>query len=503
MKRWNALRCGVIWRWWIWLLVALVATTLGFLATQIDMLAADPLWYAEIAHRLAVDPAGVFASHETHPFVMRIGLTIPLSLMYRGFGVSLLVTNLPVLFSELAIVTVAYVAAPTPRAKLIAMIACITCVPMILQANRLNADLPSAALMAVSILGLSLRDRRHGRWWLIAAVVAWMFAFLVKETALWCVPVWIYALVRDVRLTSWRDVGRTYAPAIVVGIVLAIAYLALCAWLWGDPLARFNGIRGAVEAVHEVASYGPAWSISVARMTWQVPYMVVTMFRVLLVPVVVAPWLVRGRDRIWWVACATMILLYWFGSSTTATYMPLPISQRLIAPALPFVLVTAALATDAALELAWLQRWRAPIVAALLVAVFVPWLRTIRTLRRHGQPETAVFATLRHEIGTRPLLLVCGEPRCIALTDFYLGFEPRPDFTVLGSAEFARSPRPHDVTVRALVNRPRGRGIRATDPALDATGKIDAVGLALIDGDEDIRLYDAGDGTRLWDALQH
>ncbi|CAN5275028.1 hypothetical protein BH11MYX1_BH11MYX1_21730 [soil metagenome] len=132
-----------------------------------------------------------------------------------------------------------------------------------------------------------------------------------------------------------------------------------------------------------------------------------------------------------------------------------------------------------------------------------PWLRTIRTLRRHGRPETAVFATLRHEVGTKPLVLVCGEPRCVALTYFYVGFDPPTNFTVLGTGDFAHAPRPHDVTVRALANRVRDRGIRRTDPDLDSTGKIDAVGLALIDGDEDIRLYDAGDGTRLWDELQH
>jgi hypothetical protein len=273
--------------------------------------------------------------------------------------------------------------------------------------------------------------------------------------------------------------------------------------LWGDPLARFKGIQGAVEQVHEVASYGPAWSISVARMTWEVPVMLFGMYRVLLVPLVLSPWLVRGRDRIWWVAAATMILFYWFGSSTTAAYMPLPISQRLIAPVLPFVLVTAALATDAALDLAWLRRWRTPIVAVLLVAVLYPWLRTVRTLHRHGQPETAVFATLRHEVGAKPLALVCGEPRCVALASFYFGFEPPPNFRIYSAGDFAHSPRPHDVTVRALVNRSRGHGIRKTDPELDATEKISAVGLPAIAGDDDIGLYDAGDGTRLWDALQH
>lgn len=472
---------------------------------QRDFIAADPLWYASLAHNLSVDPAAVFAGHETHPFVMRIGLTMPLALLYRVFGVSTFVSNIPTLVADLGIVTVVYAAAATPRAKLIGVALCILCVPLVHESNMLNADLPSAALMGASILGVARRDRPRGQWWLVAAVVTWMAAFLVKESALWCAPVWIYAIVIDLRALGARRVARTFAPAVIVGVALAAGYLAVCAELWGDPLARFKGIQAAVGSVHEVASYGGAWELSVARLTWQVPHLLVTMYGVMLVPVVVGPWLVRGRDRIWWVAVATMVLFYWFGSSTTSAYVPLPLSQRLLAPVMPFVLVTATLACDAVLGHPRAPRWRLAIVVVFFVVLAVPWQSTIRASLRHGRPEAAAFAVLHDEVFADPsrrIVLVCSEPRCVPLAGFYFGFEPPPNLTIEFATDFAHAPRPTGATVRAFVHAVRGRGIHSIDPHLDPTAVIDTLGLPAVLSRPDVRLYDAGDGTRLWNALQ-
>src|SRR4051794_3540882 len=90
------------------LIAALVVFTVVTVLGQADFVASDPLWYADIAHNLSRDPAGVFAAHENHPFVMRIGLTFPLALIYRLFGVSTLTTNLPALLSALGIIVVIY-----------------------------------------------------------------------------------------------------------------------------------------------------------------------------------------------------------------------------------------------------------------------------------------------------------------------------------------------------------------------------------------------------------
>ena len=67
-----------------------------------------------------------------------------------------------------------------------------------------------------------------------------------------------------------------------------------------------------------------------ARLVWGPPLMMAKMFRGLLVPVVLALWLVRGRDAIWGIAALSMVGLFWFGSSSAPAYEPLPLWPRLM-----------------------------------------------------------------------------------------------------------------------------------------------------------------------------
>jgi hypothetical protein len=120
---------------WIALIAALAVHAALWLAAQRDLAAADPLWYATWADKLAFHPAELFAAHNTYPFVMRLGLTAPIALAYRLFGVSTLATNLPCLLAGLAILAIAYAAAPTPRSKLLAVLFAATCTPVIADAT--------------------------------------------------------------------------------------------------------------------------------------------------------------------------------------------------------------------------------------------------------------------------------------------------------------------------------------------------------------------------------
>lgn len=483
---------------WIALVAALVVETIVFVCGQRDFVPADPLWYATNANQLAVDPHSLFALHDSHPFVMRLGLTVPLSLLYRVFGVSAFVSNLPVLFAAFGLTAVIYAAMPTPRAKLLGALACVVSVPLLQQATMLNVDLPVAALVGLTVLCLRRR-------WMVAAVLAWFAAFMVKEVALWCAPIWLYVLVVDLRERGWRAVARAYAPALGVGLAILVAYLALCQHLWGDPLARFKGISAAVGSVGESQSYGAAWNLRPSRMLWDVPVMLFKMFGALLVPLVASPWLVRGRDQIWPVATALIILAFWFGSSTMSAYVPLPISQRLILPVLPLVLVTAILACEAALERFAPSPLRLGVSIALALAVAVPGVRTIIGVTSHGRPETEAFATLRGDVaahGSQPIVLVCGEPRCPAIAVFHFKFAAPPNVSIVSASDFAHAPKPDHALVRALVNLPRGAGVRRSDPHADYTGTIDKLGLPALYRSKDVRLYDAGDGATLWQTLQ-
>jgi len=467
-----------------------------------DFVASDPLWYASIARQLETAPKSLFALHDLHPFVMRLGLTTPLAVLYRLFGVSDVTTNLPALLAALTILIVVYTTASTPRAKLVALGIGVFSTALIQNALILNVDLPCAALMAVSIACLTRNDGPRGAWWLVGTVVAGFAAFMVKEVAVWCVPVWIYAAAVDLRARSWRAWIARYAPAVATGVALGGAYLGFCAVMWDDPLARFHGID-ALTYEHTWALHGQTAHAWIARLTWQPPVMFAKLVQFTLVPALLSPWLVRGRDRIWCVAASTFVLLFWFGSSSLSAYAPLPLSPRMALPALPPLLVCAALAFDRLIDHAAGSRWRVAAVILLGVVIAVPPLRAGMTVLRRVRPEKTAFDELRREAATtQPLMIVCAEPRCVAIGGYYFGFDPPPNVQVVFAGDFAAGPAPTGARVRALVNTARSHGFAKTDPNSDRADAITALGLPQLAGDHNIQLLDAGDGTRLWSALR-
>jgi hypothetical protein len=482
---------------WIALVAALVLHAALWLAVQRDIHTADPLYYASNAHDLAFHPAALLATRDHLVFVMRLGLTAPIAALYWLCGVSTLATNLPCLLAGLAIVAIVYAAATTPRGKLLALAFAAVCTPLLGDGRELTPDLPCAAAMAASILCLARRDRPRGAWWVAGAAVLWFAAFQIKEVALWCAPAWIYAALRDLRDRGGRWVLHTFAPAIAIDAVLAAGYLALCAALWGDPLIRFHGVEDAA-AEHTWSLVGHPAREWIARLTWQPAALLHELFRAALVPAVLSPWLVRGRDRLWVVATAGIIALYWFGSTSTAVYMPLPPHRRMLLPALPGLILVAALASDAALD-----RIRGPwprIGLALAFAFLLgyPHVASLRKIAFDDRPESVAYARLRAEVaatGDR-VVLVCGDIRCPLFTQFYFGFEPPANLTIAMASQFAAAPLPDRARVRLLAHVARSGG-----SGKELARRAEVLGLRRIAWHAEVSLYDAGDGARLRDAL--
>lgn len=489
---------------WHALVIALILEIVIVVANLGDLPTSDPLWYADIAHRIALDPSAAFAAPSSHPFEMRVGLTVPLAGLYRVLGVSTLVTDLPCLLAALAILLVIYAAAPTPRAKLLGLTLGVASTALVRESSVLNVDLPCAALMACSILWLSRRDRPRGACWLVAAVTAWFAAFLVKEVALWCIPVWLYAIVGDLRGSPWRRVARRFAPAIVVGVALAGGYLVLCAHVWGDAWARFAGVEELTNE-HRWSMNNSSAGAWFRRLVWQPPRLFWRMFGVTLLAAISAPWLVRGRERLWWVATATIVLLFWFGSSSAKAYAPLPVLPRMAVPMLPGVLVLAALATDRLLDRLRLRpRVRWAVLGSFLAAVVVPSAISTGSMMLRDRPESAAYAALRLDVAdpARNVVLVCADPRGTAISSFYFGFQTPPNLKVAFAPDFADAPLPAHATVRAIVNMTRRNGEREIDPRGDRVDEIEAAHLPPITWYRDVRLYDAGDGARLHELLR-
>ncbi|HEY1552776.1 MAG TPA: hypothetical protein VGG28_33335 [Kofleriaceae bacterium] len=438
---------------WIALVIAAIVMCVLFARGRPDFVASDPLWYSAIAHQLSVDPASVFSGHELHPFVMRIGLTAPLALIYAVFGVSSVTTNLPALLSALVVLCVIFAAMPTSRAKLVGLAIGVLSAALLYEAIILSADLPCAALMSVSVLWLEHRDRPRGRWWLAAAAAAWLAAFLVKETAVWCAPVWIYAVIVDAR----RGLLARYVPALAIGGLLGIGYLWLCAVLWGDPFARIHGID-AIGDEHAWSLHGHPLRDWLARLIWQPPLLFAGLFKATLIPAIAAIWLAPRDKRIWLVALATFTALYWFGSTSVTRYVPLPISSRMALPILPPLLVCAGMALDAAID--WTS-WRRLVVVVVAVMIALPSLRVMYRLSVRKRPEAAAFAELAREASDgAPIELVCGEPRCLAIAPWYFGYAVPPNLAIVDDhGKLPNAPR-----VRVLFDKLRERS--STPPEL-------------------------------------
>jgi hypothetical protein len=247
------------------------------------------------------------------------------------------------------------------------------------------------------------------------------------------------------------------------------------------------------------ASSPSAW---LERLTWGPAVLLGTMFGATLLPVVLAPWCVRGRARIWWVASWVLGGLFWFGSSSLRAYEPLPLIDRMAMPVFVPVLVVAACAADAVIDrLGRARRW---LVVAWLLAVIVPGAYAIQLRIRRERPEMAAYAVLRREAEdpARRLVVVTSDPRGVAVAWFYFGLAPPANVQLVYAPEFAAAPLPPHATVRALVSESRRKGVEKIDPRGDRVDAIEALHLPALMWHHNIRLYDAGDGTRLHAALQ-
>ena len=477
------------------LLLAITLFVASFSLGQQDMPPDDPLYYAEYAHDIAADPHAAFTDPSTYPWNMRIGLTLPIAGAYRAFGVSRATTNVPCLLATLAILLVAFAAVSTPRAKWLVVVFAATCSPLLRHGATLNADLPCGALLACSILALSRRDGPRGSLAVALGIAAWFWAFLVKETAIWAIPIWVYAIVVDLRSTPLRAVIARYAPGIALGVVLAAGYLALCAAVWGDPLARFHGIQELTFA-HGWTMHDKGLHAWLERLVWGPAILVALMFRALLIPAVLGAWLVRGRDVLWLVMLLTMLGGFWFGSSSISAYEPLPLWPRMVLPALAPLLIVAALGADAALDRLRPGRWRAAFVAILVISLVVPATMQLAGNVRRERPELEAYRELDAELETGAhVTLVCSDRWFPTLVRFAWGFEPPANLTLVTAQDFPRLPLPAGDHVRAIVNLGRGADI----PAVRA---IEALSLRPIVSRGQVRLYAVDDAEGLRAALR-
>ncbi|HEY4058145.1 MAG TPA: hypothetical protein VGM39_16145 [Kofleriaceae bacterium] len=476
--------------------VALVALIVLEIWAIGDCPPADPIWYAQIADHIS-HGLDAFRGADMHPFWMRIGLTVPLAALYDLVGRSPLVTTLPTILAGCLILVTVVSAQTTARARWIAAVLVVTSRAVLQNAVVLGVDLPCAALLSTTVLFLGLRSR--GRRWLALAAVAWFSAFLVKETALWLFPVWLYVIVTDYRRDG-ISIARRYLWAAVPLAVLAIAYMILCAMVWGHPLARFMGIQ-ALAGHHTWAIDEASSATWMQRLLWKPPGFLFKVFGLVLLLALAWPFVLDPSKRLWGIAAFVVLAFFWFGSTSLTSYSPLPLSPRMVSEALPFVLGAAAMSIDAL----W-DRWRL-IAGAVLAVVVVQGAVAVAHFGARPRPESEAVAAVFKSADSQSTLLVCGDPRSSTLVPYYAGFVSYPGLRVVFAADLAKQATPPtEARVYALVNVKRPPDAEWFDPATDATHfrveKITRLALPQIIHSPPVSLYDAGDGRALWTSLR-
>lgn len=369
-------------------------------------------------------------------FDFRLGVILPVALIYKIFGVTILTTHLYPLCAALALIAIVWLALPGRKARLFGLALCLTSVPLFDGAVDLYPDLIAAAWMAASVALLDARTGnavRAGSWSLVPvlAVACAFCAFLAKESAYWVLPVWLFVSVRDMLSGEagllWR---RFYLPAIGTGVGLGMLYFLFNAVVWGDPRAQFQTI--AAVFAKQRADPDTWWTIYsgnglLRRLTVEPALLLFRSHGPVLVFALLGGFALPRPLAVWGVYTVTCLALFWFGSTNLTHYDPLPLYPRYILPALPGLYIAAA-SFAARLELAGLRR---PILNETLVAILVlsitcvPFGKFVRSWGSVDSGEADAMRIVREAVAVHPTtnhVLLTADARSADALAFYFAY---------------------------------------------------------------------------------
>ncbi|HVR29397.1 MAG TPA: hypothetical protein VMS86_07655 [Thermoanaerobaculia bacterium] len=413
----------------VYLLAALLAFAVLWLLCPQEYVVSDPGAYSKRAYRIAED--GRFGAG--HIFDQRLAVTLPTALVYRTVGVNILTTNFVVLLSALLIMLTVWLALPDTKSRAIGAALCLTSIPLFSSSLVLFPDLIATAFMALSAHLLFSRrkvvERRGDPALVSVAAVALLFiAFLAKESAYWVLPLWVWAVVIDLRQSDRATLlRRFYVPALATAIGLAAVYLAFSYATWGDPLIRFKVIQ-AMTGQH-VWSWGEDSAELLARLTVGPPRFFYREYGALiLLLAALGGSLATGPMRPWSFYAASCLLLFWFGSSSFTSYQPLPLKPRQALPILPAIYILAACsASRIRIPFGSWQRARS-LVPVLLILTYAGWrfVAHYESRREKVFPEQVAMSHVRNQIRSDPesdYLLVCSDSSSVGSLSFFFGYE--------------------------------------------------------------------------------
>jgi hypothetical protein len=428
----------------------------------------DDAEYSRIAYQMGYGGGSLTTYAGPPVFPLRVGLTVPTAIIYRAFGLSeWAMVAYPLALSVLSLVLV-YACAGIlfgPRAGLIAA-TLLSVFPWDLDcATKLLPDLPGAFFAAVgvtAIVALEAADiRRQSLLFVggVAAGLAFGISWLCKESVTYLAPLCAVLMVMDAR-RDWSRTVPLWSGVALASVSILVGEVVVYRMLTGDVLFRFHEVERNYQENRKfffsegnpfgwVAGQTYAQAI-IHRLFISGPKSFFADSTLLYLPLVglmgsVHGWLRRDRSflipSIWlW----TVVLMFNFSSSSTASYVPLALYQRYLYPIFfpAIVLVSGYLArTVFSAEIFRLGGNLASRVVGAAMAATIAWTAVPQlyyTLRYRQTAWTADVREVSRKIA--PDAVVYADTLTLRALEFFRGYPPERtwiDFEDMSAGEVA------------------------------------------------------------------
>jgi len=475
----------------------IVFAALWFFYPQ-EYLASDPGAYSLNAFRIS--QGTYWGAATNHPFDHRIGVSLPVALAYKLFGVSLLSTNLLPLLACLIIFAVIWLALPTPTAKILGLVFCILNVVFFTQSVYLFPDIIATAFMLLSSLFLwqrkkSIEGNARDRFLPLFAITALFIAFLAKESAYWVLPLWAYYFFADVREKNTQLLKSFYLPALAIGAVLGISYLAFCAWAWGDPLARIRSVQGLADA-HLWNWDGAPLNDKLNRLTIQPLRIFFVDFGIISPLALLSLFVIPKPYRFWAFYTLSTVLLFWFGSASLTSYEPLPPWSRMAMPAFPGLVILASyLGSQLTVSASRSPKFNAVIVVMFFIAILAPsFIDSVASWQSLKRPEAEAIALVRRAVTDNRqenFLLVTSDSRSPSSLQFYFGYNYPSNLRVVYAGDLTQDQLLRSTQVFLYINQDLSTLMRRAYHSKNYDAEIQALDLTIVYDETKFLLFKA------------
>jgi len=395
------------------------------------LVASDQSGYSEIAYKIMTGHFGQDPSD--HIFYHRIGLTVPVALFYKWFGINTTSAHLWTLLGGIMSILAVWLAVPSRLGKMLGIIILAFSPVFYLNSAELLPDTVVSGLMMLSAVLLYYRRRAAVNWFpgLLFPLLGIFFlfwAFLTKATAYWTLIFWIAVFIHDLRLKRFTLIKRFYLPAFGFFLLLGSGYLIFCNSIWGSPWARLESMQ-ALTGQHLWTINGN-WDAVKDRLWGGIRHFWFHNFYYVPFLGLAGAIFCFRKIRFWAFYALLSLFIWWFGSTSFIVYDPLPFMPRMFLPVLTLLAVTGGFLVGN-----WLDKidrrqimyyFKIVVTLILLIILLRPAFYP-RNLAAFRYPDIEKLAMERFKKAItevpKPVLILTADARSCSYLKFFFGYE--------------------------------------------------------------------------------